>query len=230
MTHLIDRNTVFATYKNIANEISEMQNAFFDEYTLKELCKNEKERNEYLMRFDAKDISLAEIKRTYTKISFDYTDIKTFAKALTDNIKKLLTEIGVNKFVVVTHYNMPFVRNINNKYPSLQRVFKKFKAITNDIEYANAIETDFEGLFDLIDIAFWIERCDASGPEFIFFHDIEERLSFNICKYGIVHIIEYGTEKLTEEMLERNGWYLIKGGCSDKFSNDGKIKGRRLKI
>jgi len=230
MIQLIDRSTVFSKYKNITTEISEMQKAFFEEEYLERLCETENERNDYLNLFDAKHFSLPAIAKTYKKIEFDHTDLKTFARTLTDKLKSLLAEINVNKFVIVSHYRLPFVGNIDNKYPPLQRVFRKFKAITNDIEYHEAIETDFQHLFDLIDIAFWIERCDPSGPEFIFFHDVEERLSFNICKYGTVHVIEYQNEYLTEKLLNRNGWYLVEDSCFEKFSKDGKIKGRRLKI
>ncbi len=230
MTNLVDRNIIFKNYKKIAAEISEMQRAFFDEDYLKEYCETKEEEDEYLKLFDAKDLKLPEVEKTYKKISFDYTDLKTFSKALTDNLKKLLEQIKVKKLVVITHYKMPFVGNIDNKYLPLQKAFNRLKAITNDIEYDNAFETDIDTLFDLIDIDFWIERCDASGPEFIFFHDVKEKLSFNICKYSNVHVIEYGRKRLTKKLLNQNGWYLIKDECFDKFTKDGRIKGRRIKI
>jgi len=230
MANLLDRNIIFKNYKKIAAEISEIQNAFYDEDYLQEFCKTKEEQDEYLKLFDAKDLKLPEVEKTYKKISFDYTDIKTFSKALTDNLKKLLEQIKVKKLVIIAHYKMPFVGNIDNKYPPLQKAVKRLKAITNDIKYDNAFETDVDTLFDLVDIAFWIERCDASGPEFIFFHDVEEKLSFNICKHGNVHIIEYGRNRLTKKLLKQNGWYLINDRCFDKFTKDGRIKGRRLKI
>jgi hypothetical protein len=230
MTHLINRNEVFKKYKNIATEVSEMQKAFYNQEYLEEFCDNEKERNEYLNLFDAKDFSLPQLNKTYKVISFNYDDIKTYTKILADNLKRLFSDIGLNRFVVITHFKMAFVGNIDNKYPPLQKAFKKFASITNNIEYKNAIEVDFDDLSELIDIAFWIERCDANGPEFIFFHETNEKLSFNMCKYGNVHVIEYENELLDNEILERNNWTVLEGECFDKFSEDGRIKGRRLKI
>lgn len=229
MITLLDRKIVFKKYKKIASKISEMQGAFYDEDYLKKFCKTKKDKDKYLSLFDIKDLKLPNVEKTYKTISFDYDDIKTFTKALSDRLKKLLQQLNVKKLVVVAHYKMPFVGNTDNKYPPLQKAFRKLESITNEIKYENAFETDLETLFDLVDVAFWIERCDPSGPEFIFFHDIKEKLSFNICQYGSVHITEYERKRLTKKTLEQNGCYLV-NGCFDRFSSDGRIKGRRLKL
>src|SRR3954465_6084800 len=138
MIQLIDRNIVFEKYNNITTVISEMQKAFYEEEYLEEFCKGEKERNDYLELFDAKQFSFPKLERTYLVISFDHDDIKTFTKVLSDNLKRLLTDIGIMKFIVIAHYKMEFVGNIDNKFPPLQKAFKKFKAITNNIDYSGA--------------------------------------------------------------------------------------------
>ena len=105
MTNLIDRNIIIKKYKKITAEISEMQKAFYGEAYIKKFCKTKEEQNEYLKLFDAKDFQLPEVDKMYKIISFDYTDIKTYSKALTDYLKKLLKQIKLpqrylsNKFL-----------------------------------------------------------------------------------------------------------------------------------
>lgn len=229
MTRLIDRTTVFAQHKNIAAEISEMQKAFYDD-DYRALCETEAEHQEYQDLFDLRHLSLPKNNKAYKVIAFNYSELKTYTRSLADKLKKLSIATGINNFIVVAHFKMPFAGNIQNKYPPLQKAFKKFESITGNINYHDAIEVDLDSLFDLVDIAFWVERCDASGPEYIFFHDTVGRLSFNICKHGNVHLLEYEKETLSEEMLQLHGWHVMDDRCYDKFTTDGRIKGRRLKI
>ena len=41
---------------------------------------------------------------------------------------------------------------------------------------------------------------------------------------------EFKEEKLTNEILTSLGWNIIEGEEFDNFTEDGKIKGRKLKI
>jgi hypothetical protein len=43
-------------------------------------------------------------------------------------------------------------------------------------------------------------------------------------------LTEYNKEQLTEAKLKELGWVIIEGQEFDNFTNDRKIKGRRIKI
>ncbi len=229
MTRLIDRATVFAQYQTIADEISEMQKTFYDD-DYRALCETEAEYREYQDLFDLRHLSLPKNNKIYKVIAFDHSELKTYTSSLADKLGKLFIATGIKNFIVATHLKMPFVGNIQNKYPQLQKAFRKLESITGNINYHDAIEADLDSLFDLVDIAFWIGRCDAAGPEYIFFHDTADRISFNICKHGNVHLLEYEKETLPGELLQLYGWQVMDDQCYEKFTADGKIKGRRLKI
>ncbi|HNP43417.1 MAG TPA: hypothetical protein PKM63_03980 [Panacibacter sp.] len=229
MITLVSRETVFAQHKNIATEISEMQKAFYDEDYLA-LCDNEQERKAYLDLFDIKDLSFPKINTSYKVTAIDHDELKTYTKTLADRLKKLFLATGIESFFVMAHLNTAFIGNTDNKYPPLQKAFKKFQNITGDINYNEVISIDMDDLGDLVDIAFWIARCDASAPEYTFFHDAADRLSFNICKHGNIHLLEYEKEILPHDLLQQFGWLVMDNRCYDKFTTDGRIKGRRIKI
>ena len=50
-----------------------------------------------------------------------------------------------------------------------------------------------------------------------------------ICKYGNIHLTELGSEKLTEGLLNSQGWTVIDGPEYDNFSQNGKINGRQYR-
>ncbi len=79
----------------------------------------------------------------------------------------------------------------------------------------------------LIEIAFWVERCDSSCHRFIYFADVKERLAFYLCKSGGgIHIIEFDCDIITDEIIEGLDMYFVNGRCEEKFSNNSKIDGR----
>ncbi|HEY0055768.1 MAG TPA: hypothetical protein VGB63_10460 [Pedobacter sp.] len=228
MISLITRQSVFETYKNITSEITEMQKAFFDDDD--DYFESQEDKVEYIKLFDAKDIPAKKVKKTYSVISIDHSDINTFTRILSDKLTKLLTKIGISKMIVIAHYNQQFVADLDNKYPPLQKAFKKFEKITGDITYKEAFEITISDLSELIDIAFWIERCHPAGPEFVFFHDIEEKVAFYLCKDGNIHTIQFGGEVLTRDLFDLHGATVVEGKCYDNFSDTGKIEGRKIKV
>lgn len=228
MITLIDRQTVFGKYKYIAEEIAGMQSLFFDDDL--EYFENEQDRVEYLKLFDAKDLFIKKPQKFYSVISFDHSKIATFSNVLSQKLLALLSDLRVNSLVMIAHYKMNFVGNIENTYRPLQAAFKKFEEITKNINYSEVFEFGIEDLPKLLEIVFWIERCDASGPEYIFFHDQDEKIAFYLCKDGNVHIIEFNIEILSDSMLSKNGWEFVQGQCYNKFSATSKIEGRKSKL
>ena len=138
--------------------------------------------------------------------------------------------IGMDRMFVIAHLKMNFFGNLDNKYKPLVNAYEKLKRITGTVQYDEGWTIDVSDLPSMIEIAFWIERCDPSAPEYVFFFDSAGRLSFHLCKYGNVHVEEFETKLITDFILNKTGWYTIEGTEYDKFSADGRIAGRQLKL
>jgi len=227
MITLVSRQSVFDKYRKITEKISTLQRLLYDDDP--ECFASEHDRIEYQTSFDAKDILIERSKKIYSVLSFPHENIKSFPDALSQKLTALFAELEIKHLVMISHFKMNFVGNLNNTYPPLQVAFKKFEKITGYLDYDEAFTFDTKDLADLIEIAFWIERCDAAGPEFIFFFDQDEKLAFYLCKDGNVHAIEFENEILSDMVLSRTGWEFVQGSCVDKFSNTSKIEGRKSK-
>ena len=230
MIDLVNRETIFKTHANIAHAIYEFQKAFFNLDKLDYIEADDENSAEFLEHIHLKDYKVSPQKKYYKVISFEHEDLETFPKTLGKKIALLLYSLEVRNLFVLSHLKMNFFGNLENPYEPLQNAYKILKQITGRWDYKEGFKTNLEDLLSLINIAFWIERCDPSAPEYIFFYDIENRLAFYLCKYGNVHTIEYGTEILNLEILAEQDWFKIDGGCFDKFTEDGIIEGRELKL
>lgn len=227
MTHKIKRTTVFELHKNIAEEISGIQRALHDESYVFE---NKDEQREYDELFDAKNLSKIEIKRYYKVISFHHSDLNTFTEKLYEKVSSILLDLEITNLIIISHYKINLFGNLNIKYKPLQNAYKQLHSFTDSYEYKDAFKIDLKDLAVFLNIAFWIERIDASGPEYIFFCDEQNRLAFFICKDGNIHTTEFENEMLTQKILAKNDWHEILENCHDKFSNDGKIRARKIKL
>jgi hypothetical protein len=96
--------------------------------------------------------------------------------------------------------------------------------------YKEAFSLDLKSLPEFVEILFWITRCDPSIPEYIYLFDSNEKVKLSLCKYGNIHLTEFGEETLTNEKLTSLGWRIIEGEEYDNFSKNGRIKGRRIKV
>lgn len=227
MIEKIDRNIILERHENIASQISGMQRAFYDEDDLNS-CETDEEKKEYLSSYDAVNIYKDSKKSFNNTISFDYSDIETFTKVLTQNLTKLLSEFKIEKLIIITHFKMNFFGNLKIKHKHLKSAYDNLSKIVGCSSYEEAFKIDIEDLFNFIDSFFWMERIDGSAPEYIYFFDEKERLGFNLCRHGKVHTIEFDREILTPKVLNKYGWENV-NDCSDTF-NEIKIKGRKIKV
>lgn len=115
-----------------------------------------------------------------------------------------------------------------NNYPPLKESRKRFERLIGKSNCNEALLIDLEDFSQCIDTFFWLERCDPSSPEFIFFADKEDRFAFTLCKYGNLHITEFENEILTEEILNGTDWYFLDERCYNIFSETSTIEGRRI--
>jgi hypothetical protein len=228
MIEKINRKTILEKHNNIADQISGIQNAFYDEDDLN-FAESEKEKEEYLSSFDALDFNI-ESSISFNKIiSLDHSELDTFPKNLAQKLISLLSELGVETLYVISHLKMNFFGNLEIKHKQLIASYKTLEKIVGNNHYEEAFKIDLEDLTNLISIIFWMQRIDGSSPEFIFFYDEKDRLAFYLCKYGKVHTIEFEREILGPEILSKYGWENI-DECSDSFSKNNKIIGRLFKM
>ncbi len=225
MIQFITRKKVFETNATVAFEISTLQKAMFEDDI--DLFENEQNKSAYEDLFDCKDLITEKVERFYKVLSFDHAEIKTFTKIISEKLVLLLTAVEIKKLIVVAHLKQNlFGANLQHKYPPVKKAFNNLEKITQSRNYKEAFKIDIEDLTAFIEIFFWIERCDASVPEYVFFFDEANRFAFNLCKDGNVHTIEFDREILSDSLLKEKQWYTIDGRCFDNFSKDGKIKGR----
>ncbi|MET4081190.1 hypothetical protein ABIB40_001135 [Pedobacter sp. UYP30] len=138
MITLISRQSVFDKYSKITEEISEIQRLFYDDNP--EYFANEQDRTEYQTSFDAKNMFFGKSKKFYSIVSFAHYEIKTFPNTLSHKLITLLSELGIKDLVMIAHFKMNFVGNMEHTYPPLFTAFKKFENITRDINYDEAFE------------------------------------------------------------------------------------------
>jgi hypothetical protein len=229
MIELKTRNEIVETKKIIASELIKMQKAFYDEEML-QYYKDDNEEHLYWEQFDFFDKEAVEYKTHSKIVGLNYSDINSFTTELTKKLTELFQKINVSEFYIISHLKLDFFGNRDNKFKPLVRSYKKLETIVGQTTYKEAFKVEINDLSDFVEILFWTVRCDPSIAEYVFLFDKNEKIQICLCKYGNVHLTEFGNEILTENVLTSLGWTIIDGQEFDNFTEDGKIKGRQLKL
>lgn len=229
MTTLTTRNEIVKTKRIIGSELTKMQKAFYDDEML-QYYKDDNEEHLYWEKFDCFKNEEIEYSVFNKLISLDHSDIDTFTNRLTEKLIELFQTLKATDFIIISHLKLDFFGNRDNKFKPLKDAYKKLEKIVGDKTFKEVFKIDINSLSDFIEILFWTTRCDPSIAEYIFLFDKDEQIQFHLCKYGNLHLTEYNKEQLTEDKLKQLGWTIIEGQEFDKFTTDGKIKGRRIKI
>jgi hypothetical protein len=229
MITCITRQEIAKTKKLISSELATIQKAVFEEEILEEY-KKDNEAPLYLDSFDFLDKKTTEFIRHYKVLRLGHTDIDTFVPRLTDKLEELFPITGSAEFIIAADLKADFFGNRNNKFKPLVKSYKQLEQIVGTNSYKEAFVTDRQSLADFMEIVFWLVRCDPGVPQYIFIFDSQEKIQFHLCKYGNIHLTEFGTETLSAEIVKSSGWEIIEGREYDNFTGDGKIKGRRLKL
>jgi len=223
MITLITRQEVFAKHPHITSEIAAMQRDFYDD----DCFENEQDLAAYRDMFDARHMHVSKPERWYSVITLKHADISTYVEVLSEKLLKLLRKFGIRNLLMLGHYKMAFFGNRDNNHLPLQNAVKQFYKLTGSSNYNEAIKFDVDYLPLLLDIAFWIGRCDARAPEFIYFHDHDEKLAFYLCKYGALHLVEFNKKAFSLDLTAEEGWQFVRGSCKEQFSESSKIEGRK---
>jgi hypothetical protein len=226
MTTFTTRNEILQSKRVINSELTKLQKAYFDEDLLQP-CSDDNEEHPYLKLFDCLGNEEIEYVTFNKTIGLNHSDIDTYAMKLSEKLKEMFQSVNVTNLIVISHIKCDFFGNRKNAFEPLKNAYEKLEQIVGGKTYMEAFEIDIDSLPDFVEILFWTARCDPSVAEFIFLFDQHERVSFNICKYGNIHLTEYYNERLTQGKLRELGWTNVEGEEFDQFTPDGKIIGRQ---
>jgi len=226
MIKLISRSSVFTEHPTIASLIAKFQLAMLGEEEL-ESC-SEDEIEEVLEMNDALSLKLHEEVSHNNILGIEEQDLTSFTNKLSNRLIELLSELQINDLIVVSHYKMNIFGNLKNLNPPLRAAYKQLYDVTKSYTYKEAFEVNLQSLPLMINIVFWLERCDPSAPEYIFFADKSGRLTFFLCKHGKVHIIT-PDNKIMDAISSKQEWQTY-DTCSDNFSMSESIEGRTLNL
>jgi len=212
---------------NIAVVISEIQKVMYDDDPENYLT--ESDRVDQLKSFDATGLITKPVEQFYSIISFEHSDIKTFTNELTAKILALLNLFNTTDIFIISHLKFNLFGKLKNKYPPLKNALEKTKKLLGSLNYDEAFQISLEDLHSFVETFFWIERCDPSAPEYIYFADLDDRFAFHFCKHGNIHLIEFENEIINTEILSSSNMYFV-NDCWEQFSSKPGIEGRALSL
>jgi hypothetical protein len=228
MIELIERDDIFANYKIIASKIAEIQKIYYDDDIYSGL-EDENERIIYKNIFDAMDhdiFPLNDNEKIFTAES--HMDIRTFPQKIYNLLLHFFEEISVKELFIISALKTNYFMALFNKYKHLVKAYKELEKIVGEKNYDGAFYVS-NLTEEIIFIIFWLCRCCPEMDTILIF-DKMERYYFNICKYGNIHFTELNGNIISNEILEKIGFKIVNGKEMDNFSEDGIIKGRRIKI
>ena len=220
------RQDIFRSKKFITSIINEFQGDMKDWQNFE--FESDEDKEDYNSLFDILEIPFEKFSYHHKPIGFDHDDLSTFTSILSEKIITLLTTLDISELYIVSHFKMELLGARKNKYKPLKDSVARFEKLAGIPNTNESFEVDLEDLPQCIETFFWIERCDPSGPEYLFFCDKQDRFAFYLCKDGNVHTLSSEANYLNDDLLLSQGWQVIKGKCYDLFTDDGAIEGRKL--
>ena len=213
----------------IQTELTSFQNLFFDEEILKEHIEN-KEEHLYHNIFDFLNEETIEYDFKTKIIGIDPICIDTFTNELSIKLVALLQSYGIEELIFLSHLKFNVFGWREKGSSPLEKAHQHLEKIVGSSFYDEALLIPIAQLHKIVNIAFWLTRCDPSIPEYLLFFDTNEHLHFFICKYGNVHFTELSEKHLDEEEFCELGFSLITGQEWDYFSENGNIQGRKIEV
>lgn len=213
---VINRKEVFEKYPKIRALISDFQNAFFDD------------------EYDSKEDEMFDAINFEKKIETENFSVRVPNKNLEKHTEKLSLKIGelteflkANELLIISHLKLNYFGNLEHDFPNVIKAYKKLAKYFPTKSFKEAIEINKSEISDFVEILFWLERCDPSIPEYVFWFDKNEKFCFHFCKYGNIHIIDLTNGNLiSDEELLKLGFEL---DDYDQFAQNA-IEGRQIKI
>lgn len=229
MIELISRNAIKNKFSKIASEIARIQHSFYDVNMLEEY-KEQGEEQEYWNMYDFMDANMLENDSLNKVVGHDYKDLKTFVPLITKDLQNLFTALDAEEFVLISFIRLDFFGSIDTDYLPLKNAHARLMQLVASRTYKEGLIFKKEDLEKILEVFFWLTRYDPNVPEYIFIFDSSERFQFNFCKYGNIHLAEFGEEWMDQKLLNTYGFHLITEAEEDCFSEDGSIDGRSLAL
>ncbi|RZJ35629.1 MAG: hypothetical protein EOO51_04635 [Flavobacterium sp.] len=226
MINIMKRSELLASHSAVQEEVLQLQTDLYDA-DQHDFLPSKKQKAAYLDQFDARDFAKSTVTKHYKVLSVHEIDLRSYPKLLSAKLFKLLEHLDITSLVIVSHLKVNWFGNLRNSYAALQQSYANLAEITKTKNFCEALEISIDEVPRMIDIFFWIARCDSAAPEYLLFFDSKSRFAFFICQYGNLHTIEFETERLTPKLLLSVGLEEIKSRCYDKFGSNGKIEGRK---
>lgn len=213
MIKLIDRK-ILSEYEFSSYVIGSMQEVFKQNQLMD--AENDKEINElqqYITdKYDMVDIYSNHFEEEFVTSIILHPDVGTMEEYLylfPREFINLIDCIGINRVIIALgKYCDWFCQK--NRYKPVKQAMDELKKITISKTYFGAFEVSSNSLFDLINILFWLGRCNASLP-YIHIISEEKKLAFLICKYGNLHIDIYSEdmERKIREICTTSSFQII---------------------
>ena len=228
MIELVNREEIFKSNSLINSVVKKMQDAFFDNEML-EMYKEDGAEMIYANKFDA-----LKSNETYEQIekviSIDHSDLLSFSNVLANKLTEIYNHFNVNKLICLSHLKLDIFGNRENKYEPLINSYDILEKITGSKSYFEAFEFEISDLGKMVEILFWLSRCDPTIAEYIYIFDDLNKTCSSICNYGNIHISEFKTKEIDTIFIEKLGMKIIEGQEYDQFSKDGNTIGREMKM
>ena len=217
ITMLITRREIFMQHPIIESEIAGFQKSFHDEYTLEEF-KEENDEQSYWEIYDCVTKDELHPMAIRKIIGFEHQDLNTYPTTLSRKSIILFEELGLDTFYILSHLKLDFFGSSQNNYPPLEEAHQMLANMVKGHTYKEGFKVSLKDLPGFMETLFWICRCDPTVAEYIFICDVHESLMLFICRYGNIHLTEFGHEKLTVTRLKKHGWKIIEGREHDQFT------------
>ena len=190
-----------------------------------------KDMKEYTeINYDFLDINCNNYKEQYVSskiLHLNINDISCYSDILGEKLISLLKSINAESVAIILNTKCDWFIQKNN-YKPVHKALKELREIVRKKNYYGAFDVDFKYLKQMIEIVFWLGRCNASLP---YIHLIceKQKVSFMICKYGNLHVDIYSKEidEIIEKSYSKNDFIAI--DSEYEFLED-EFKGRKIKI
>ena len=216
---LINRNEIFQKNPNITNLIISFQKVINGEDNFEEVDE----------MFDAINLPSNKSKNTGFNLMLFHENIDTYSGLLSLKLKELLGFLKTENLILISHLKIDYFGNLEHDYEKVKNAYALLKGITKSNSFKEAITTKVSKIDILVEIFFWLERCDGSIPEYIFWVDENDRFCFYLCKYGNIHFVNFTEgDLISENMLLELGFAINED--FDQFSKSSRIDNRKIKL
>lgn len=229
MIKTVSRKEIFKNYTKIKNFIADFQSKVYLNESGEEYFDEWFEENKSW--FDLLEEEYPDFGTRYFNLEIENADLKTFTKEFSKSLIKLFKEIKTEEIILISEYNRDIFGWKEHPYYKVRNAYKNLTKILGKDFFNEALIFDTKEIPKIFEIFFWLERCDPSIPEFIFWFDSKERFCFTLCKHGNIHVTEFTYRKtLKEDILKTCGLKKFNGNCHESFSKTSAITGRMINI